>query len=271
MRIRTALTPVTVMALLATAGATVLGTSEPEPEPMAVDVIEGVDWRLQEQAVDGQLTAVPDGVVVTLLMVDGKAGGTGGCNSYFTSYTREGDALSFGPVAATQKFCVGPAGEVETTYFADLALVATGFSTGGSLVMNDGDGDELLVFLPAPEPTVVGSWVAQGINNQAGAAGGVVSQDITSLVTATFGEDGSLSGSDGCNDYSTTYEVDGDSIAIASEITSTLMACSEEIMEQASWYISALTNAATWSLDPSGALELRDADGALQVRYDPAS
>lgn len=268
MRIRTALASMTVMALLATAGTAALATSEPEDEPIAVDVIEGLTWELQEQAIDGQLTALPDGVVVTLLMVDGRAGGRGGCNDYITSYARDADALTFGEIASTLKLCAGPAGEVETAYFANLALVATAASTGGSLVMNDGDSDEVLIFVPAPEPTVVGSWVAQGINNQ---AGGVDSRDITSLVTAEFGEDGSLGGSDGCNDYSTTYEVDGDGITIAPEIASTLMACPEDIMEQASWYISALTSAATWSIDPGGALELRDADGALQVRYDPAS
>jgi hypothetical protein len=36
-------------------------------------------------------------------------------------------------------------------------------------------------------------------------------------------------------------------------------------------FIAALTNATTWSVDASGNLELRDADGAKQVGYAPAA
>ncbi|MEA2026473.1 MAG: META domain-containing protein, partial [Chloroflexota bacterium] len=72
-------------------------------------------------------------------------------------------------------------------------------------------------------------------------------------------------------DYFTTYEVDGDTIAISEAIGSTRMACpSEELAEQSQWYYGALTSASTWSVDAAGNLQLRDADGSLQVGYTPA-
>ena len=81
-------------------------------------------------------------------------------------------------------------------------------------------------------------------------------------------EDGDAGGNGGCNSYFTTYTVDGDSISVDPTIGQTMMACpSDEHSEQARAYIVALTNAATWSIDASGNLELRDEGGALQVGY----
>ena len=90
-------------------------------------------------------------------------------------------------------------------------------------------------------------------------------------ITSCFDADGSLSGNDGCNDYFTSYETDGDAITIAPEIASTMMACEDPALAELSQqYFAALGAASTWSVDASGSLELRDADGALQVNYLPA-
>ena len=49
------------------------------------------------------------------------------------------------------------------------------------------------------------------------------------------------------------------------------MACADPAIDTLSQqYYAALTAATTWSVDASGALELRDDDGALQVRFLPA-
>ena len=96
----------------------------------------------------------------------------------------------------------------------------------------------------------------------------VVTAGITGEITAEFGADGTLSGSDGCNQYSTTYTLDGDRITISPEIVTTRMACpSEEHTAQASQYAAALSAATTWWVDPVRGLELRDDTGALQVSF----
>jgi heat shock protein HslJ len=136
------------------------------------------------------------------------------------------------------------------------------------MALLDAEGDFLLEFDLAPETTIVGSWVAQGINNGNDA---VETNAYTSSVTAVFGPDGTLSGNDGCNDYSTSYEIDGDSITIAPQIASTMMACEDAaIGEVSQQYFAALGAASAWSVDASGSLELRDDGGALQVQYLPA-
>ena len=214
---------------------------------------------------------VPERLNVTLHMENGDAGGNGGCNSYFTSYEMDGFDVSFGPIGSTVMACLPAVMDVEQAFFANLSQVAAYQSGGIEMALADANGDFLLEFDLAPEATVVGSWVATGINDQQAENAGVVSSAITSEVTAQFAPDGDVTGFDGCNNYFTTYELDGDAISIDPMVGQTRMACpSDELAEQSAWYIGALTNAAVWSVDPSGNLELRDEDGSLQVSYAPA-
>lgn len=235
----------------------------PAAEVMPTDSIEGITWQLVSYAVGGGgKVAVPEGVIATLMLQAGQAGGSGGCNAFTTDYTLDGSSITFGTVTSTQMFCEGPSGDVETIYFATLPLVTGWFSDGGGLTLTD-DGRAGLGFVPAPTASIEGGWVATGINNGQDA---VVTTDLTSLVTAVF-DGGSLSGSDGCNQYSTTYTLEGDHIAISPDVISTRMACSDELDAQAQQYIAALRTATTWSVDPARGLELRDDSGALQVSY----
>ena len=256
-----------IAALALTAGLAAGAMAQDEPEPVGVFSIEGMTWLLTSQVVEGEMTPLPDGIVISLHMADGDAGGDGGCNSYFTSYELDGFDLSFGPVGSTMMACLPLLMEAEQTYFANLGQVAAYQSGGIQMALLDANGDFLLEFDLAPAATVVGSWVAQGINN---GVGGVESNEFTPMVTAVFDADGQLSGVDGCNNYFTSYEVDGEAITIAPEIATTRMACEEPLTELSQQYVAALGASATWSVDASGALELRDADGALQVRYLPA-
>jgi heat shock protein HslJ len=261
-----------------TGGSLVLGDADGNPIlnflPAAVEptpTVEGVTWLLTSQAVDGQLAALPSGeppIVVSLFMEDGTANGSGGCNNYFGSYTLDGSSLAFGPMGATQMFCEGAAGEVETAYLANLATVASWASDGSTLSLADAGGMVVLEYAMAPESTILGGWVASGINNGADA---VVTSDTTPLVTAIFDGEGRLTGFDGCNQYFTDYTVDGDQISISDAIGSTRMACeSDALSEQSQQYYAALVAATTWSVSPTGMLELRDGDGALQVSYTAA-
>lgn len=272
--IRLRMVTATVGALVLAAGlsAAALAADEQAPEesmgPIGVFSIEGMDWLLTAQLVDGVMTPVPDGVVVSLKMADGRAVGTGGCNGYFASYTIDGFDVSFGDIGSTLMACTGPGGDVETAYFANLGQVASYQSGGIQMALKDAEDDFLLEFDLAPATSVLGSWVALGINNGAEA---VVSSETTSAVTAVFSDSGELTGNDGCNEYFTSYEVDGSGIAISPEIASTRMACADEALaQQSTEYFAALTAATTWSVGVQGSLELRDDSGALQVGFTPA-
>jgi heat shock protein HslJ len=229
--------------------------------------IDSLNWLLRTQSVDGSMANIPADIVVSLRLDDGTASGTGGCNRYSGSYMLEGESLTFGPAAATLMACVGPAGDVEAAYLANMASVATWASDGATLALNDVLGNEILAYAAQPPTSVVGSWLASGINN---GVGGVVSSDATPSVTAVFTGAGELNGSDGCNNYFGSYEVDGDGISIG-PLGTTRKACPDDLVTQAATeYQLALANATTWAVTDTGDLELRDDDGSLQVRYLPA-
>jgi heat shock protein HslJ len=59
---------------------------------------------------------------------------------------------------------------------------------------------------------------------------------------------GKAAGSDGCNSYTGGYAADGTSIKF-DQMASTLMACAEPVMKQASTYMQALAQAATYKTD----------------------
>ncbi|MEX1295766.1 MAG: META domain-containing protein [Candidatus Limnocylindrales bacterium] len=267
-RIRTVTTTLAAVALSIGLISSAVAQDDAEPELVGVYDIEGLTWLLTSQVVDGEMTPLRDGVLVSLRMEGGDAGGSGGCNSYFTSYELDGFDLAFGPVGSTMMACLPPLMEAEQAYFANLSEVAAYQSGGIQMALLDAEGGFLLEFELAPETTVVGSWVATGINNGNEA---VVTTEITAEITADFSADGDLTGFDGCNGYFTSYVVDGESFTVDPAIGQTMMACpSEEHAEQAQAYIAALTNATTWSVDAAGNLELRDEDGALQVGFAPA-
>lgn len=74
-------------------------------------------------------------------------------------------------------------------------------------------------------------WILTELNGQPVLAG--------PLVTLNFAS-GNLAGTDGCNHYSGTYTMEDSQITVGKEILSTLMACEESIMQQASEYIQVL-------------------------------
>ena len=89
---------------------------------------------------------------------------------------------------------------------------------------------------------------------------------IDTTVTAVFGEDGSLNGSAGCNNFMTSYTLDGQNITIQPAATTRKMCPGEGVMEQETQFLTALTTAATWNISGE-VLELRTADGALAVSF----
>ncbi|MEZ4771013.1 MAG: META domain-containing protein [Caldilineales bacterium] len=228
--------------------------------------LEGTTWQLIAYLDSaGNLTLPYRESPATLTMADGQAGGNTGCNNYFGSYTLDGDSLTFGPMGATMMACPEPQSMQEQAYLAGLENVASYAIVGNQLHLLNADGEIIMAFEPQVSVGLTGTiWSATMVNNGKEA---VVSLINGTEITAIFGDDGSLSGSAGCNSYTTSYEVDGDSITIGMG-ASTMMFCGEPegVMDQEQQYLAALQTVATWSI-AGDKLELRTADGALAVSY----
>ena len=110
----------------------------------------------------------------------------------------------------------------------------------------------------APSQDLAGTaWILTALN------GAEPLPDTT--ITASFDADGTLNGTDGCNRYGAVYEVDGNNISITLG-PSTLMACPEPIMNQATEYLTALEAAAAYQIQGE-VLELQDADGVVVASF----
>ena len=133
--------------------------------------------------------------------------GSTGCNRYTAGYTIDGNALGIAEIATTRMACPPPADTIELAYLAALGQVAEWRSEKEELLLVDADGAELLRYGRA---TPVGSWQVTGL----------LSGDafVTTLggteLTATFGDDGSLTGSSGCKTYTSAYTIDKGAIEI---------------------------------------------------------
>ena len=152
------------------------------------------------------------------------------CNTYRASYTLDGDSLEISEPAGTLIGCPPPVDEFERAYLDALGQVATWELDGEELVLSDADGGELLRFEVA---SIAGSWTVTGVNT----GDAIVSPIVGTELTAVFAEDGSLTGSAGCNTYTTTYTADAGDIEIE-PAASTKKFCPEPegVMEQETAY-----------------------------------
>jgi len=107
------------------------------------------------------------------------------------------------------------------------------------------------------------SWVVTGYDDG--------SQNVSDVLagttlTANFGQDGTMTGNSGCNDYNGPYKVTGSQIGIG-PLSSTRKACSDPagVMEQEAQYLAALANAEVFAVD-GNTLELREVDGTVMAK-----
>jgi heat shock protein HslJ len=211
--------------------------------------IEGVPWALAS----GPSATFADGTVA----------GSTGCNRFSAPYTVDGDALSIGEVVTTRMACPPPADAVERDYLAALERVARWQREGDELVLSDDGGEELLRF---GTPSVAGSWTVTSFLQR-----DAVSSPLPGTkLTATFEEDGTLSGSAGCNTYSGTYTAEDGTLTIG-ELAATEMACGgpRGVMEQEQAYLSALPLAVSYRLEGT-VLSLLTADDTFVAVYERA-
>jgi heat shock protein HslJ len=113
---------------------------------------EGQPWALEAYSGDDGLVAVPDGLAASLLLMDGTASGSGGCNRFSGSYQIDGNALTIAPeMGVTLVACAPEAEELEAAYLALLPTTASWQATETGLQLLNGDGSTILEYSAAAE------------------------------------------------------------------------------------------------------------------------
>jgi len=224
--------------------------------------LTGNIWLLSELNSEAPITGT---TITAEFDEDGRVGGSSGCNNYSTSFTVDGNQLTFSePMASTMMACPEPIMEQERDYTQALADTATFEITNDELILIDSNGNELARFDAVDQALEGTSWQVMSYNN---GKGGVTSLIIGTEISANFGEDGQLTGNSGCNSYFAEYETDGDNINIGTA-GSTEMACIEPegLMEQEQQYLAALGTAATYKIEGLN-MEMRTSEGSLVATF----
>lgn len=257
----------TIVALLATACAAQTATpGRASPtNPPAAGALDGSSWILT--TLNGQPAL--GGTTVTLNFAGGRVAGSDGCNTYNTTYTADGSNIKISsPIATTMMACPDAIMAQATAYLAALEQAATYRIEGDQLTLLDAGGAELAVFTAQSSELAGTAWDVISYNNGQQA---VVSVMLGTQITAVFDPDGNLSGSAGCNNYTASYQTDGNNISIG-PAAATRMFCAEPegVMDQEVQYLTALQTAATYRIDGSQ-MEMRTADGALVATFQRAA
>ena len=234
-------------------------------EPTDTAALAPSSWLLATYAgEDGaQVPAVPgtDGAPLAFA-ADGTFAGSTGCNRIAGTFTQDGSGLTMAPGPMTLMGCPDDLAGQEAAVVAALPAVAGFTSVEGTLTLLDADGATVLTYGPGLVGLPKTSWTATGVNNGKEA---VVSTAATGAITMTFGDDGTVAGTGGCNSYTGTYEPTQDGGLTFGPIAATARACADpdvDATEQA--FFAALPRVTSYRIDGLQ-LTLLDETGATQV------
>lgn len=121
--------------------------ARPPPEAAAALPILDITWRAE--SIGGE-PVVENADTTISIERDMRAGGRGGCNSYFAQAEIDGESLRFSAVAATQMAC--QSAEItaqETSFFAALAATRFWRIRDNKLVLLDAGGRDAVVLAEA--------------------------------------------------------------------------------------------------------------------------
>ncbi len=220
--------------------------------------LTGSFWALTE--LNGQPLVSGTGISAQF-STDGNVGGSSGCNRYSGTYTVSGNKITFSsPMAATMMMCEQAIMDQESAYLEALGEAETFAVKGDQLTLSGKDGATLAVYKAQSQDLAGSSWEATAFNNGSQAVIGVV--EGTTL-TVEFDKDGNLSGNAGCNNFTGTFQLDGDQITIG-PLANTMMMCEDPqgVMDQETQFLAALQSAGNYLIE-GNVLELRTSDDAL--------
>jgi heat shock protein HslJ len=221
-----------------------------------LDAFGSNQWMLIHGTVDGSRLMLIDTHAVTVALTPEGLGGTSACNSYFGSISADGDTLVVSDLGSTMMACVDEGVmDLESAFLGAMQRVTAATRSGGGLSLT-GDG-VVLEFTPViapPDAELEGTdWVLTTL---------IDGETATSVAAATGAairlEEGSVSGSTGCNRLNGTATL-ADGRLVIDGLATTRMAC-EGVMEQEAFVLAVLGGRPTVSID-GAALTLTLGDG----------
>lgn len=254
-------TNVTPTANASAAGDTAMQLMEsgtPSPE------LEGSAWRLTEYT-DAQGARVSAAARTAIRFADGRITGEAGCNRMSAGYSASGTTISIRTGASTMMACPEPAMSQESAFLALLPQVGSFRIAGDELQLLSASGEMLARFERQIERALTGA--AWELTGYAEGENAVRSPVAGTTITINFSEDGSVSGSAGCNTYRGSFTAEGANLKITpAGTTKKLCMTPAGVMEQESHFVTSLESVTGFTIENS-MLELKAADGTLIARF----
>lgn len=225
------------------------------------------EWQLASITVDGTAMKLEKNWAVTLVMMDeGNLSGKAACNQFGGHYTLENGKLSTKEIAQTLMACMDDGMmALESAYLKALNAGGTLKQDGDQLVLTSADGKTELVFNRSQVSLPGTSWELASLHDEMSAALTMTPASIT----LTFGTDDQASGNGGCNNFFSTYTLDGEALSFG-PVGSTEMACADSALsEQEVKYFRTLEAVKGYAYR-MGMLQLLDADGKILASFTPA-
>ncbi|MFF8843623.1 META domain-containing protein [Streptomyces sp. NPDC015127] len=213
--------PVTALALLALSAC---GTEQGggSGDSVTPDVpLTGVRWTVESVSVDGTKTASPSDAYVEITD-KGRAQGNYGCNHFGADITVEGDTITVGPGEMTEMACDKKIQGFEDTLRAAFSGKLKAKLTDGRLTLTSEKGDAIALNAERPAPLVGTRWTVDSLVS--GGTATSLPAGSEGKAHLTIAKDGTVGGSLGCNRFSSTAKVSGDSITFG-RLASTRKLC----------------------------------------------
>ncbi len=222
--------------------------------------LDGTAWVLTHIGI----TPVLFGSQPTLRFDSGQVLGFGSCNGFGGEYQQSGNKVSFTGIMSTLMACDPiEITQQETAYFSALASAAEYKVEAGILKIFNPESSLLLTFSPQDESLEGKTWQ---MTSYFDGESGILSALEGTTVIARF-EDGSVSGSAGCNHYGAPYKAKAGEVSIESAAV-TEMYCETPagVIDQETRFLAALTQASRYRVEGSR-LGLYNDTGNLVVEF----
>ncbi|MCK8519816.1 META domain-containing protein [Methanoculleus sp. 7T] len=246
---------VIVAACLISAGYSVGTDTPPDDAGRVAEPLAGTAWNLVALRADnGSVTApLPQAGPLIIFGESGTLSGSAGCNLYSAPYRINGSTISVEPVAITGAYPAAAKGVVEQeSRYRELLVAASTYRVEDDrLILSGPSGKDLLVFSRAKQPeTVPLLGTAWRLTHYSTGGGNAVSSPIPGTnITLQFDDDGTFSGSAGCNAYSAPYRLNETGLAVE-RVIATKASCDEPagVMEQEGAYLALIRAAAGYRI-----------------------
>jgi heat shock protein HslJ len=217
-------------------------------------------WQRSSYADGTSVVCSDPGNYTLTFLANGSYSVQADCNQGNGTYTVDGSQLTLQQGPMTLAAC--PPGSQDTVFLRDLGRVNTYLFNGENLVLNLQVDSGNMIFSQRPPVSLTGpTWQVIAVNNGRGALASVLAETQLDM---TFGENGVVSGSTGCNAYRALYATAGTTITFGTAISTRRACLSEEAAAQEQAFLAALSASSRFELR-GDRLTLRDDGGAAQV------